>query len=145
MKISRMLAAFGMMLLFVFRLAGQDGVTYKIIIHPENPATSMAKEQVSKLFLKKISDWPRGKTAYPVDLVESSPVRQKFSKEIHGKTISSIKAFWQQRIFSGRDVPPPEKSTDAGVVAFVLENVGGIGYVSANVPIGKLKELKITQ
>jgi ABC-type phosphate transport system substrate-binding protein len=34
-------------------------------------------------------------------------------------------------VFSGKDVPPPEKGTDADVVAFVKSNPGAIGYVAA--------------
>jgi len=41
-----------------------------------------------------------------------------------------VKSYWQQQIFSGRDVPPVEKSSDAQVVAFVKQNPGAIGYVA---------------
>jgi len=145
MKKYCVLIPFIILLMLICRSAGQDGAPYKIVINPGNPATSMTKEQVSKIFLKKVSEWPHGKAVSPVDLVESSPVRQKFSKEIHGKTVASIKAFWQQRIFSGRDVPPPEKATDAEVISFVRENADAVGYVSATADIGKLKVLQITQ
>jgi ABC-type phosphate transport system substrate-binding protein len=129
--------------MLVCRSAGQDGASYYIVVHPGNPAVSMTKEQISKLFLKKGTSWPHGRRAYPVDLLESSAVRQKFSKEIHGKTVASIKAFWQQRIFSGREVPPPEKASDADVVAFVHENPDAIGYVSANAVTLKVRVLQV--
>jgi hypothetical protein len=45
--------------------------------------------------------------------------------------VAAIKAYWQQRIFSGRGVPPPELGTDAHVVAYVLKYDGAVGYVSA--------------
>jgi hypothetical protein len=128
------------------QLTGQDGAgSYKVIVNQANPVTSLTREQVSKLFLKKITQWPRGGAVHPVDLVDNSPVREKFCKEIHGKSVTAIKAFWQQRIFSGRDVPPPEKATDAEVITFVVEQVQAIGYVSANAPIGKVKVLQISE
>jgi hypothetical protein len=46
------------------------------------------------------------------------------------KSVSSIKAYWQQQIFSGRDVPPPEKQSEAEVLEFVRSNATAIGYVS---------------
>jgi ABC-type phosphate transport system substrate-binding protein len=48
-----------------------------------------------------------------------------------------VKSYWQQQIFSGRDVPPPEKQTENDVVAFVRSNPGAIGYVSKGVDIGR--------
>jgi ABC-type phosphate transport system substrate-binding protein len=125
-------------------LTGQEAVNYKVIVHYSNPVTSLSREQVSKMLLKKVTEWPRGGEVRPVDLVDNSPVREMFCKEIHGKSVSAIKAFWQQRIFSGRDVPPPEKATDAEVISFVLERPEAIGYVSANTPIGRFKVLQIT-
>jgi len=35
-------------------------------------------------------------------------IRVAFSKSVHGKSVGAVRAFWQQQIFSGRDVPPPE-------------------------------------
>jgi hypothetical protein len=51
-----------------------------------------------------------------------------------------VKAYWQQRIFSGRDVPPPEFATDQEVVAYVLAHEGAVGYVS---PGAELRGLQV--
>ena len=67
---------------------------------------------------------------YPVDLNESSKTRENFTKEIHGKKVSAIKAYWQKQIFTGRGVPPPEKSSDKEVLEYVEKNEGAIGYIS---------------
>ena len=48
-----------------------------------------------------------------------------------------VKAYWQQMIFSGREVPPPEKASAKDVVAFVSANRGGVGYVPAGTPLGE--------
>jgi hypothetical protein len=42
-----------------------------------------------------------------------------------------VKSYWQQMVFSGRSVPPPEMDSEDQVVAFVLKNRGAVGYVSA--------------
>jgi hypothetical protein len=44
--------------------------------------------------------------------------------------VSSIKAYWQKQIFSGRGVPPEEKQSDEEVLEYVSKNVGAIGYIS---------------
>ena len=74
-----------------------------------------------------------------MDLVDSSAIRQDFSKGIHGRKVSSIKAYWQKEIFSGRNVPPSEKKTEREVLQFVSNNPGAIGYVSASANTGNYK------
>jgi ABC-type phosphate transport system substrate-binding protein len=110
--------------------------TFKIIVHASNPNSELTKNQISKLFLKKVKMWEdMNEAVLPIDLVADSPVREEFSAEIHGKKVSPIKAYWQKQIFSGRNVPPEEKASDEGVLEYVEENVGAIGYVSEIAPI----------
>lgn len=124
----------------------QDSGSYKIIVNAANPVSSLSKDQVSKLFLKKVTKWDHGKSALPVDLIDT-PVRQKFSEEIHGKKVSAIKAYWQQKIFSGREVPPPEKASDEEVLSYVQANPDAIGYISGSAAVdnAKIKVLNITK
>jgi ABC-type phosphate transport system substrate-binding protein len=126
-------------------VAAQETASFKVIVNASNDISSMTKEQVSELFLKKVIEWGNGRKALPVDQPSSSPVREKFSKEIHEKTVTAVNSYWRQKIFSGRDVPPPEKSSDADVLTYVEANADAIGYVSPNAPVDKVKVLKITK
>ncbi|MDC4205528.1 MAG: hypothetical protein MPW14_22705 [Candidatus Manganitrophus sp.] len=139
------LLALIMHLLMIDTASAQETASFKIIVNPTNNISSMTKEQVSELFLKKVTQWENGRKALPVDQVTSSPIREKFSKEIHDKSVTAINSYWRQKIFSGRDVPPPEKSSDADVLAYIAENADAVGYVSANAPIDKVKVVKITK
>ena len=80
----------------------------------------------------------------PVDLKIGNPVRGKFSYAVHKKTVAAMKAYWQQQIFSGRGVPPPEKSSDAGVVDYVRSRSGAIGYVSPRADIGRVRVVAVS-
>jgi ABC-type phosphate transport system substrate-binding protein len=124
-------------------LQGQQA-GYNLVVHKDNPVSSLSKKEVSNLFLKKVSKWSNGESVQPLDLVETSPVREKFSREIHGRKVSSIKAYWQKQIFSGRKIPPPEKKSDLDVIAFVQDNAGAIGYVSSRVNLSS-RGVKIIQ
>ncbi len=119
--------------------SAQEIESYKIIVNGSNPISSMTKDQISKLFLKKVTKWKNGQKVLPLDLTGTSPVRQDFSKEILGRNVWAIKAYWQKQIFSGRGVPPPEKSSDREVLAYVQENPGAIGYISASAVAIKYK------
>jgi ABC-type phosphate transport system substrate-binding protein len=138
----RFFSLFGLLLLFCGAFVAAEERFY-VIVNSANPLSSMEEKEVSKLFLKKTVQWPNGQPALPVDQSERSSVRENFSKEIHGKTISSLQAYWQQQIFSGRNIPPPEKNSDSEVIAFVNGNPNAIGYVSAQPSDVGVKVLKV--
>ena len=107
---------------------GNDG--FVVVVNDQNGVASAPRVLVSRYFLKKATHWESGAIALPVDLPPDSPVRRAFSRRVLAKSVMSIKAYWQQQIFSGREVPPPEKETEADVLEFVRANGSAIGYVS---------------
>ncbi len=121
----------------------QNSGGFKVIAHRDNPVDFLSKAQASRLLLKKVTKWDDGTKAQPIDLPSDSPIRKLLSEQIHGRSVGAIKSYWQQKIFSGRAVPPPEKKTDAEVVAFVRSNRGAIGYVSVNAAVSSVKVLEV--
>jgi ABC-type phosphate transport system substrate-binding protein len=116
---------------------------FKVIVNSSTDISSLSKREVSRLFLKKVKTWDNDLKVSPVDLSSKDEARQMFSKEIHGKSVSAIEAYWQQRVFSGRDVPPPERSSDASVVDFVRHNPGAIGYVSETADVRGVRVIDV--
>src|SRR5690349_15446086 len=109
------------------------GSAFVVVVNDQNASDGVSRIVVSRFFLKKAARWENGAVVLPVDLPANSPIRDAFSREVLAKSVSSIKAYWQQQIFSGRDVPPPEKMNDAAVLEFVQSNPNAIAYVSAGV------------
>jgi ABC-type phosphate transport system substrate-binding protein len=122
------------------------GDGFLIVVNEQNTVPAMPRSIVSRYFLKKVSRWDSGAVALPVDLPPDSPVRDAFSRRVLAKSVTSIKAYWQQQIFSGRDVPPLEKADDAEVLEFVQSNPAAIAYVSslATLPRG-VRVLTVTE
>ncbi len=118
---------------------------YWIVVHPDNPAVTLRREEVSRLFLKKMTRWADGRTAAPVDLVESAPARDAFTRDIHKRPISAIKKYWQQMVFSGESAPPPEVATEEDVLAMVRSDPAAIGYVSDEVVLHGVKIVDIVE
>ena len=122
--------------------AGQD---FKIVINEANLTSSISKSDLSRCFMKQANTWISGQPVVPVDQAASSDVRRAFSGTVHGRDVSAVKSFWQRQIFSGQGVPPAEKASDQEVLAFVRENPGAIGYVSADADVSAgVKVLEIT-
>ncbi|MDE3217269.1 MAG: substrate-binding domain-containing protein [Gemmatimonadota bacterium] len=103
---------------------------FKVIVNNANPVTELSSDAVARLFLKESATFPGGVPATPVEPAKGSATRTAFAKTVLGRTVQSLDTYWQEEIFSGRDVPPASKSTDDEVVAFVRNNPGAIGYVS---------------
>lgn len=118
--------------------------TYKVIVNSANPMTSISYENVSRIFLKKSSKFPNGLSASPIDLPGNSAIRERFSEDVHGESASAVDAYWQKLIFSGRDIPPAQK-TEKGVLDFVRSNDGAIGYVSATTDTSGVKVVLVTK
>lgn len=125
------------------RAAAAGEGAYRVIVHPNNPVDSMTKSQVRDLFLKKTKTWEHGMSVLPVDQLVDKETRRIFSDEVLGRGVGSVQSYWQQRIFSGRDSPPPELSSDKLVAAYVLANPGAIGYVAADIQVGGAKVLTL--
>ena len=123
--------------------AAQGKAPYVVIVHPDNPAKSVSKKRVSRMLLKEISKWDNDVSAQPIDLDSKSPVRDEFSRDVHGRSVASIKNYWQRQIFSGDGVPPPEVPDDDAVIAFVSTHPGAIGYVSADARLEGVKVLDL--
>jgi ABC-type phosphate transport system substrate-binding protein len=126
--------------------AGAEETPYKLIVHQSNPLTAVSREELSKIFLKKTRRWPDNRPAQPVDLNDASPVRARFSRDVHDRALSAVLAYWRQKIFSGAGVPPPEKRSDAEIIAYVSANPNAVGYVSAATALTvDVKVLEVTR
>jgi ABC-type phosphate transport system substrate-binding protein len=117
--------------------------SYKVVVNTSNQVSALSAKEASDLFLKKKTKWGNGSAVMPVDLTANSPVREAFSKQIHGKSTSAVRSFWQQAAFSGSGTAPAEKESDDAVIEFVMKNPGAIGYVSASANTSNVKVVTI--
>jgi ABC-type phosphate transport system substrate-binding protein len=125
--------------------AAAPDAAVRVIVHPQNPIAGMDRKFVADVFLKNITRWPNDSAIRPVDLRPHSPARSTFTKEVLKRTVDAVRAYWQQRIFSGRGVPPPELDSEGAVVSYVLTHEGAIGYVSADLDLEGAKVLLVTR
>ena len=113
--------------------------SYVVIVHPETPVSRLDRKFVADAFLRRKTRWPDDRPIRPVDLGPDSPARARFSRETLALSVASVRNYWQQRIFSGQELPPPELDDEA-VVSYVLSHPGALGYVVAGT---RLKGAKV--
>jgi hypothetical protein len=117
-----------------------------VIVNSANRTSTMRREQVAKIFLRQLATWEGGAEILPVDQIERSSARIAFARDVQLETVKALKVYWQQRIFSGDESPPPERVTDSDVLTYVRSNSGAIGYVLEGTDLGTgVKALVVTE
>ena len=108
--------------------------SFVVVVNAGNSASSIPRQELARIFLKKISRFDDGSAALPVDQSVGTPVREAFTRSVLASEgmgqISAVQSFWLQQVYSGRNTPPAVKSGDSEVLAFVEANPGAIGYLS---------------
>jgi ABC-type phosphate transport system substrate-binding protein len=121
-----------------------EALPFKIIAHPDVPTSSVSKATLAQIFLRTRTRWDGGDKAKPVDQAATSPLKAAFAKLILDRDLDSLKAYWDQQVFSGKGVPPPEKPNDAAVAAYIASTPGAVGYIAATSRVEGLKTLELT-
>ena len=122
-----------------------DDAAFRIVVHASNPLESITRAELSAIYMKRMRSWRDGREIVPVDQPASSPVRERFSRAIHGKNVAYVTRYWQRLIFSGRGIPPRQLQNDAAVLELVKHSRDAIGYVARDTPPGDgVKVLEVT-
>jgi TonB family protein len=113
--------------------------SFKVIVNQANPVASLPKTKLAQYFLDRAT-WDDGTPVAAVDLPATSPVREVFSRELLGQSVTAASAKWRT---SGHGDPPPTMATDREVLAFVRLKPGAIGYVASSTETGGVKVLSV--
>jgi ABC-type phosphate transport system substrate-binding protein len=111
---------------------------FLVVAHPAVQVTELSRAQLSRFFLKKTTQWSDASLVRPVEPLDPR-LREAFAQQVHERSVSAIAAYWNALIFSGRELPPLEKATDADVIAYVRATPGAIGYVSVGADTAGVK------
>ena len=116
---------------------------FRIVVHQDHAGASVDRAFLARVFLKKTTTWGDGEPIRPVDLPLDSPIRQHFSEDVLQRSVAAVRNYWQQLIFSGRGVPPPELESDEAVLRYVARHPGAVGYVSGSADTRTAKVLTV--
>ncbi|HEX2060235.1 MAG TPA: hypothetical protein VHK90_05805, partial [Thermoanaerobaculia bacterium] len=117
---------------------------FQVIVHRANPVSSLSRSELSAIFMRRTRSWPGGAEIVPVEPFARSPLRERFSRAIHGKSVAFVIRYWQRVIFAGRGIPPQELPSDAAVLELVKNHRGAIGYIARQTPADDVKVIAVT-
>jgi hypothetical protein len=102
---------------------------FVVIVHPSNHFDTLNRAKLEFLFLRKVSRWPWGAEAEPVDLEANSPARREFTKQVLRTTEERLAAYWIDLRTTRGISPPPRMSASTAVKAFVASHPGAVAYI----------------
>ncbi len=123
--------------------ADRATTTFVVVANRGVSVAVVERTFLADAFLKNRTRWPSDDPIRPVDQSYDSPVRKAFSEAVLKRSVAAVKNYWQQRIFSGRGVPPPALDGDAAVIDYVASHGGSVGYVSAGAALGETRVLTV--
>jgi ABC-type phosphate transport system substrate-binding protein len=118
---------------------------FVVIVHPDIKGDELPRVILSAIFLRRAPRWEDGTDVRPVDHSMNSPLRAAFTEAVLDVPYTGLQRFWSNEIKNGTE-PPPVKSSDADVIAYVASTPGAIGYVSADAAVPEsVKAMRVAE
>ena len=119
--------------------AGAADAKVVAVVSAKKPLATLSRNQVVDIFLGKVSRFPDGQPAVPIDQAEGSSARDEFYLQFAHRSPAQLKAHWSKIIFTGRGQPPKEVSDGAQLKQRLLANPDAIGYLDQNLVDGSVR------
>lgn len=110
-------------------IAGPALADLVVVVNARSGVAAMTRSDVINIFFGRNRQFFNGQEALPVDLEDMHPQRVQFYKQLVGKDLSEINAYWSRQVFTGRMQAPPRLSSTDEVLKWVATRPGGIGFV----------------
>jgi len=113
-----------------------------LVVHRDNPISSLELANVRAIFLGKKVFWDDG-DRIEILLQKSGETHQNFSQNILGKSPRQLSMYWKRILFSGEGIPPQEVAGDKQMLELIAANAKAIGYIDAGVTDNRVKPVSI--
>jgi hypothetical protein len=107
-----------------------------VVVHRDSRLESLSREQVSHLFLGRLTQLPSGERAR---VVEVEPYRERFYRLLVNKELAEINAYWARLKFSGRTQAPLRAGSPKAALAQVAGDRATLAFVEAGDVDGHVK------
>ena len=100
-----------------------------LVVHKQNPVSSLKLEEIRKIFLGKKSFWGNGESI-DVFLQGKSEIHASFVSKNLRKSPRQFDMYWKHILFSGAGIPPREVASNNEMLKAIGSNTNAIGYIS---------------
>ena len=102
------------------------------VVSARSAVIVLSNSQLADIFLGRVTRFPNGVQAVPIDQADGSVARDEFYLRLAGKSAAQLKAYWSKIIFTGRGQPPPTVANSDEVKRRLIGNPAAIGYIESN-------------
>lgn len=113
-----------------------------IIVHSENPRSTLSIDEVQRIFLGKKTIWKNGDKIVPVYLKKGES-HNSFLRDYLGMNNSQLDIFWKHVIFTGKGQMPKTFESETDIVDFIIKNPGGVGYIDSDTQHSMVKTISL--
>lgn len=110
-----------------------------VIVNQENATSNFSQRQIVDLYMGRDLYFPNGEMALRLDQSPKSKVRHDFYKNLVGKSVAQINAYWARLLFTGRASPPQVISDSEGVLKAIRRNANAVGYINESELVAGVK------
>lgn len=101
-----------------------------VVVHPDNPITSLTKKDVKRLFLGRMHNFPNSDIKVEsIDHAEGSADYDKFYSSIINMNKSKLKRYRAYYLFSGKGRLPTQIKTVSKVLEYIAKTKNAIAYI----------------
>lgn len=92
-------------------------------------AADISKETAGRIFLGKDKNFNgSGKI---VIIERTDALKNTFHQAVTGMSSDDVNKYWAKLVFTGKEVQPTEKTSDAEIIAIVKNDPNAIGYINS--------------
>jgi ABC-type phosphate transport system substrate-binding protein len=102
-----------------------------VIVHPANTA-NLSAHTIARIFLGKEKTFDGSVRAIPIDQRISTRIYEDFARVILRRQPQQVKAYWAQKLFTGKGTPPRGDLKPSDVKKLVASNPSFIGYIDSS-------------
>ncbi len=99
-----------------------------VIVHPANSA-NLSAHTIARIFLGKEKTFDGNARAIPIDQRIDTKIYEDFARIILRRQPQQVKAYWAQKLFTGKGTPPRGDLKPGEVKKLVASNPSFIGYI----------------
>lgn len=103
-----------------------------VIVTAKDNIQSLNIDDVARIFLGKITQYPWGEEVIPLNMDPTDPSYNQFARIVLKKTPSQLKAYWAKRIFTGKGKPPQTFKSAEELLELVASDKRYLSYVDKN-------------
>jgi hypothetical protein len=109
-----------------------------LIANARSGLTRLTQEEVTHIFLGRYRRLSTGATAEPVDQAPDSALKAIFYRQLVGKNLAEINAYWARLVFSGKTQPPRSVASSDDALRYVMHHPAALAYVERSKVDGRV-------